>query len=537
MRWWLRCGAPVVALVSVVAPACTGDSDRYSHPGGGASGGAATGPRADVGGPGASEAGAAPSNATTTSPGAGGSSSDPAHGGAGGTNAGGTAAGTGSITAGASGAVASAGAGGALTSGDAGVTHRPSEDRPRLTCADVTRTGPVGVAACGGLRDWQVPSLSHPDLRDTVTDFATPVPTVTGQPFIPMQAQSHMNVPASWYTLAGGDGYVALIRFQDIVTGPTWQYTLLCLFDDRGGLTRQLADVSTLAGDGGYRKFWVADAASRGGTTAALLMHAEGGPYAIQYPGQTLVANGKRLLDFDQNSELDPEAVPSKSSKFAMDSAMSMALTADGRIVIAATHRFDANDVSNQARWLLLDQDGRVLMDAIPLDGLAPTAIAIGKDDEVLALRSWGNGPDYQQFVDRYDLTFTRLDRWVVPSGVNVRSIDVDARSRVAVAGADDNGAWAEVLRISDWSPVVGPLALKASAAQAVDLTDAGELTLAGGDDSGAPWVMRYDANGTPAWPTPKPLTPSATFGVQTVSLESNGHILTAGTQPLEYCE
>jgi hypothetical protein len=58
----------------------------------------------------------------------------------------------------------------------------------------------------------------------------------------------------------------------------------------------------------------------------------------------------------------------------------------------------------------------------------------------------------------------------------------------------------------------VGPLALKPSLAEAVDLSDAGELTLAGGDDNGAPWVMRYDANGTPA-------------------------ILTSGTQPLEYCE
>jgi hypothetical protein len=40
-----------------------------------------------------------------------------------------------------------------------------------------------------------------------------------------------------------------------------------------------------------------------------------------------------------------------------------MALTADGRIVVATTHRLDANDTTDQGRLLLLDQNGRILKD------------------------------------------------------------------------------------------------------------------------------------------------------------------------------
>jgi hypothetical protein len=409
------------------------------------------------------------------------------------------------------------------------------------------RSGPVGVAACGGLSAWRIPTLSYAGLHDDYMDVVMPL-IQTGQPGGGMAVTRHLNNPANWVPLRGADGYVAIFAFLDAgATLPMWQYTLVCRLDDKGALTGQLGDVSALVGKGTARRFTIYDAAARGGTQAALLQHEGANGPLVQ--GVTLVANGKRLLDFGEYSAADPSAVPGNSTKFSNYYPMHMALTADGRIVLAGEQRDQRVANGVPLRFLLLDPSGTVLTDVTGPIGGGPNALAVGKDDEVIAVYYdgvAGNGMQPNGHLDRYDLGFKRIAS-STPSGVFVpTAMDINAASQVALAGTDSSSkGWAQVLRTSDFGEVAPPIVTQTSTGPflAVDLTDGGELFLAGAYDSRI-WLMRYDASGTPEWSAPKtaPMTnpepplPWWTTIPIFVSLETNGNVLVSDVAPVEYC-
>jgi hypothetical protein len=430
------------------------------------------------------------------------------------------------------------------------VPHRPNNDYPALKCADVMRSGPVGVAACGGLGAWRIPTLSYAGLHDDYMEFV-PHQGTSGQPG-GMTVTRHLNNPTNWVPLRGGDGYVAIFAFLEPSTTTTvWQYTLLCRLDDTGALTGQLGDVSAPVvdntapvGQGTARRFTIYDAVARGGTLAALLEHEE-----IDATGVTLVANGKRLLDFGAYSSADSGAVPGNSPNFTSYYPMHMALTADGRIVLAGEQRDQrfANGVA--LRFLLLDTRGTILSDFTGPVGSGPTALAVGKDDEVVALYYDdvpGTGMLPNGHLDRYDLSFKRIASTTPSDLLTWAAMDINAASQLALAGTNNNGVGrAQVLRTSDFGNVGPPILAQTNTTpvSAADLTDDGELLLAGGYNSHI-WLMRYDARGAPEWSAPKtaPATDAQPYlawwdtSRSFVSLETNGNVLVSDIAPLEYC-
>jgi hypothetical protein len=262
----------------------------------------------------------------------------------------------------------------------------------------------------------------------------------------------------------------------------------------------------------------------------------------------TLVANGKRLLDFGEYLAADPSATPGNSTKFSNYYPMHMALTADGRIVLAGEQRDQRVANGVPLRFLLLEPSGTILTDVTGPIGAGPNALAVGKDDEVVALYYdgvSGTGMQPNGHLDRYDLSFKRIAS-STPSGVLVpAAMDINAASQVALAGTDSKGkAWAQVLRTSDFGEVAPPIVTQTNTlVSAADLTDGGELLLAGYYDPHV-WLMRYDARGTPEWSAPKmglvtnaePSLPWWDTIPAFVSLETNGNVLVSAVAPLEYC-
>ncbi|MDD9938292.1 MAG: hypothetical protein OXT09_32085 [Myxococcales bacterium] len=431
------------------------------------------------------------------------------------------------------------GRGDAAGAPDAGVAPLPN-GVAALTCADLMRdASPVGVTQCAGLTPWEAPVFGYPGLTDTVTVVGSTAPHLP-----PQTIAFSLNSPGMWNAVRGKDGFIALLRFLPTEPALSWQYTLLCQFDEQGELREQLADLSTEVPSGEFIQHRILDAAARGGTTA-LLLEEQGAsfspnalsPQSTSIDRVALVVNGERLYDFGVSLD-DPGGDP-PAPNFTRDEPQHVALGSNGRIVLALRHRPGAGNAEDaQLRLVALGPNGEVLHDVVTPDRPGVIDLAVGSADEVLVLTRWyandGTPPDR---IDRYDSRLELLESWTPPDDVLVNAMDVQEGSHLALGGEQESTGWAQVLNLADFSPLWPTLALE-HRVQLIDYTDSNELVVGGHSQTAdAAWVMRYDADGTPAWPVPEtsPTLPGTV--ARALSVQSNGHILVTGGFAFSLCE
>jgi hypothetical protein len=346
--------------------------------------------------------------------------------------------------------------------------------------------------------------------------------------------------------MQGRDGFAGLTVLShdaDSTSSIAYGGDEVFLLDEQGNCAQSLGPYSSQPTPASYA---VLQAAGGGMTGASL------GYCAYKFPcGLPVVSNGRKVLDVSPVYDPDQYQPSQFSASEQFESAISV--TSHGQIV-AATH------ISNEARangdgglavggptlhFWLVDQQGRLVTRVVvPATG---DLVAIETtDDRVLVLLS-ETAPQVRSRIDRYDLTFQRVDSWYAPQGVHLNSLDANAAGYLALGGSSGqaNLAWADEVSLSNWqSRLAAPITGLAGAVYALHFTDDNQLIVLGSATTDALWLMRYDASGHGVWSAPQTYrdqasSPAALINRHaSVRLQTNGHILaSAGEAAFAYCE